>query len=228
MKSYNKKIKAILFDCYGTIIDTGNSSINATTEILAKYNQNIDAVEFYSKWKAYQRKYFNNSDNFLNQEDIFLITLKELYEEYHIEGNPNIDVKIMLNILGRRFAFPESAKTINLLRDKYKVYIASISDNEPIFSDLARNDITVDGIYTSEGLMVYKPQKDFFYQVLNNINLKANDVIYIGDSPYDDILGPMTVGIKTIWVNRKKQVIDTKLYRPNYIVETLEQLLDYF
>jgi len=222
----NKEIKAIIFDCYGTIIDTGNSSINATKEILKKHNLDINADEFYLKWKVYQRKYFDNTDNFFNQEDIFLITLKELYEEYHIEGNPSIDVKIMLDILGRRVAFPESVRIINLLRDRYKIYIASLSDDKPITCDLTKNNILVDGVFTSESLKVYKPNKNFFYQVLNNINLKANDVIYIGDSPYDDILGPMSVGIKTIWVNRKNYNFDTKKFKPNYIVENLIELAD--
>ncbi|MCK5128534.1 MAG: HAD family hydrolase [Clostridiales bacterium] len=228
MKSFNQKIRAIIFDCYGTIIDTGNSSINATKKILAKYNQNTNAEEFYSKWKKYQRKYFENADNFLNQEDIFLITLKELFQEYHIKGDPNIDVQIMLNILGKRYAFPESAKTIDLLRAKYKIYVASISDEEPIISDIKRNKVVVDGIFTSESMMVYKPNKHFFYQVLDKVNLNENEVIYVGDSLYDDIYGPMSIGIKSIWINRKNQTIDTEQYRPNYTIETLDELLEFF
>jgi beta-phosphoglucomutase-like phosphatase (HAD superfamily) len=40
-------IKTIIFDCYGTLIGTGNGSISATKQILESNNCLIKSEEFY-------------------------------------------------------------------------------------------------------------------------------------------------------------------------------------
>ena len=43
-------IKAIVFDAYGTLISTGNGSVEASERILANNNRgNIDPKEFYEE-----------------------------------------------------------------------------------------------------------------------------------------------------------------------------------
>ncbi|CAG7618230.1 hypothetical protein ACFQI7_02680 [Paenibacillus allorhizosphaerae] len=39
-------IKAILFDCYGTLVDTGSGSIKAVRQILAKNKSTVNAEQF--------------------------------------------------------------------------------------------------------------------------------------------------------------------------------------
>ena len=44
-------IKHIIFDCFGTLIDTGNGSIKAVESILHNIGAFIDAKTFYADWK---------------------------------------------------------------------------------------------------------------------------------------------------------------------------------
>lgn len=43
--------KLLIFDAYGTLISTGNGSIQATEKILALQDKHIDAKAFYKEWK---------------------------------------------------------------------------------------------------------------------------------------------------------------------------------
>lgn len=219
-------LKAILFDSYGTLIDTGDGSIQASKRILEKNGLSIDPNEFYHKWKSYHRKHIDLLDTFIMEEKIFLLDLLKLYEEYQIDSNAQEDVKIMLSTLGIRKAFPETIEVISKLREKYKVYIGSTSDEEPLLSDIKRNGIVVDGVFTSESLEIYKPKKEFFNKILEAIGMQYYEVLYVGDSPIDDILGPASVKIKSVWINRKNRQLDVTRYKPNYVITDLYQLLD--
>jgi len=218
-------IKAIIFDAYGTLIDTGDGSIEATKLILNKNGYfDLDPKEFYSKWKWYHRQHIDSITTFINEAEIFLMDLKALYSEYNILGKPEEDVKIMLATLGVRVAFPETVPTINILRQKYQVVVGSTSDHETLLLDLKRNGIVVNGCFSSELLREYKPNNQFYERLLDRLNCKAHEVIFVGDSLVDDVQGPSSVGIKAIWVNRKKQVAEK--IKPYYVVSNLSELLD--
>ena len=49
-------IKHIIFDCFGTLIDTGSTSVNAAQRILSDVGSSVDARTFYADWKAIKRK----------------------------------------------------------------------------------------------------------------------------------------------------------------------------
>lgn len=224
-------LKAIIFDAYGTLFNTGNGSVEACKAILDKNNSLIDPVVFYSTWKKYQREHIDSLPSFIKQEDIFLLDLKRLYKKYSINGNAVEDVRIMLSILGKRSVFEDTVEVINLLRKKYKVFIGSISDDAPLFSDIERNGVVVDGVYTSESLKAYKPQKKFFLKLLESIEMKPDEVIYVGDSLFDDVYGAGTVGIDSVWINRKKQMCTNMQRKPTYEIKNLYELsgvLEYY
>lgn len=48
-------IKHIIFDCFGTLIDTENNS-KAVKQILLNVGAPIDAKDFYKHWKAKKRE----------------------------------------------------------------------------------------------------------------------------------------------------------------------------
>ena len=219
-------VKGIILDAYGTLIDTGDGSIKAVKEILGKNNKDIDARTFYQRWKYYHKKHIDSLETFIKEEDIFLMDLTALYREYAIAGNPEIDVKIMLNTLGKRIAYPETNPVLDALRPEYQLFIGSTSDHTPLLNDIQRNGIRVNKVFTSEYLKVYKPQKEFYQLILDEIKMQPDEVVFVGDSLADDVSGPASLEIKTIWINRKNLEYDPMEFRPLYQIPTLSQLLD--
>ena len=219
-------VKGIIFDAYGTLIDTGDGSVQAVKQILKINKKDIDAKLFYQRWKYYHKKHIDSLKSFIKEEDIFLMDLTVLYKEHEIQGNPENDVKIMLNTLGKRNAYSETNYILNTLRPKYKLFIGSISDHSPLFIDIKRNGIDVDGVFTSEDLKVYKPKKEFYQSILGEIKMRPDEVIFVGDSLVDDVLGPISLGIKAIWINRKNLKYDPTEFQPLYEIHTLGQLLE--
>ena len=48
--------KNIIFDCFGTLIDTGSGSVQAVERILSNVDLNVEAKAFYSEWKSLKKK----------------------------------------------------------------------------------------------------------------------------------------------------------------------------
>jgi 2-haloalkanoic acid dehalogenase type II len=219
-------LRAIVFDAYGTLIDTGDGSVRATGAILAKNGCDLDAGEVYARWKQYHRMHIESLATFVNEEAVFLLDLKRLYADYGIVGDPEEDVKIMLSTLGVRRLFPETLEVVGELRKRYQVFIASTSDTAPLESDLARSNLAVDGYFTSESLRIYKPAREFYIRVLSEIGHSADEVLFVGDSLQDDVWGPAGAGLKTVWVNRKSASIPAHTdVLPDHEIHDLRELL---
>lgn len=220
-------IKIIVFDAYGTLISTGNGSINATKKILEyRKQQHIDAVEFYNSWKLIHKQHMEYMESFVSEETIFHMDLRKLYVEYKINGDADEDVRFMLNTLGNRVVFPEVNNVLNVLSKRFTICIGSTTDTKPLLKDINTNKISnIHHIYTSELIRSYKPQKEFYEYILRDLGVTSNQVLFVGDSLVDDILGPQQLGIKTCFINRKGTVYDKKII-PDYEIRCLNELID--
>ncbi len=212
-------IKAIVFDAYGTLISTGDGSVQAAKRILERNGSELSPKAFYADWKKYHRKHLDELSDFKTEADIFRMDLRALYEKYHLNRDAHEDVEIMLDTLGRRNLFPETREVIEALKKEFTVCIGSTTDTAPLLADLKRGGLEVDHVFTSEMLRAYKPRRVFYEKILAALALEADEVLFVGDSLLDDVRGPKEAGMKTCWVNRKSQMADR--VSPDLTVEDL-------
>ena len=217
-------IKVPLFDAFGTLFDTGNGSVNATKKIFSNFKIKKDPELIYQEWKKIHKDLTYNLNIFKTEEEIFKIGLKELYKKYNIVSNCYEDVKIMLNSLNNRKLFNDVKPCLNILGTKYKLCIASNSDNFPLDINMKNNNLVIDKTFTSENLKYYKPNKYFYKFILDNLGISNNETIFIGDSPIDDVIGPSQQGIKSIWLNRNKTNYNYVNAKPYKTITTLKEL----
>lgn len=217
-------IKAILFDVYGTLISTGSGSVDAARRILEKNNSDIDPNEFYSHWKHLHKRNMRTGA-FTPEREIFGMDLRELYEYYRISGDYISDVKIMLDSLYNRTAFDETKAVLEKLSGKYTLIIASNTDTEPLMQNFEYNNLQFDKVFTSELLKCYKPDKQFYRRILDEIACSADEAVFVGDSGEEDVVAPKKVGMTAVWVDRKNKGGN---FGQDYTVGNLSELLDVF
>ena len=56
---------------------------------------------------------------------------------------------------------------------------------------------------SSENAGVSKPHEDIFHQAIRLSNYQVENMLYVGDDPKCDVLGPQKIGMKAIWYNPK-------------------------
>ena len=59
-----------------------------------------------------------------------------------------------------------------------------------------------EAIVKSADLGVYKPSPEFYAAMLRIIGVSSGEVLFIGDSPRSDVLGPRAAGIAALLVDR--------------------------
>ncbi len=220
-------LQAILFDAYGTLLDTGTGSVEAAAEILEQAGRpDIPPKAFYARWKQLHRQHMaaaSGAQPPQNEEAIYHLDLRALYREYGVRSDPDRDVGIMLATLGNRTPYPEAGEVLERLGQKAMVCIASITDRSPLRRDLERGGLKVHKIYTSEDLGRYKPDPAFYTAILDSLGLPPREALFVGDSLSCDVQGPQAVGIPACWVNRKGAAPGD--ISPDYIVTDLRGLL---
>ena len=215
-------LKALIFDCYGTLISTGNGSVEATKEILNNIGSNLDPVEFYRKWKELHKEHSRQLKHFTNEKNIFIKDLKVLFKIHNIKKDHKIHIEPMLNSLYGRKIYNDVVDNIKILKKDYHIFIASNSDTEPLLENIGNECYLFDGIYTSEILKSYKPSKIFFDKLIKKIKYRKEEVLYIGDSIEDDIIGSNNFGIMNVLINRdNKEIYDIKA---NYVIKSFYEL----
>ncbi|MBQ4089344.1 MAG: HAD-IA family hydrolase [Clostridia bacterium] len=200
-------LKAIIFDAYGTLFDTGTGSVDAAARILCKCGRtDLEPRKFYARWKQIHRMHLNSHGAFRTEREIYHEDLICLYSEYGIKSAAEQDIEIMLDVQGTRIAYPETREVLEALYGKYTLCIGSTTDTAPLMQDIARAGITMDYIFTSESMRVYKPFPEFYATILNEIGVAHDEAIFVGDSLLDDVKGPQSAGMRACWINRRGEV----------------------
>jgi FMN phosphatase YigB (HAD superfamily) len=83
-----------------------------------------------------------------------------------------------------------------------------------------------DTISISSDVGFIKPHPEIFRQTLAQDNLNADNVVFIGDTYQQDIIGAKRVGMKTIWLNSRNEPRDLVTEdSPDYEIQSLEALI---
>lgn len=218
-------IKAIIFDAFGTLFKvTSGGSARTIMKNIADCGTVMDEKAFLEDWKDYYKKHTTGACTFMKERDIFISRIRMFYNRYGVSRNAADDADALLAGAYEREAYPETKDVLTALKEKYLIFIGSNTDNDVLKSVMRKNNITVDKVYTSENLKCYKPNSQFYTHILKDNALSPQEVWFVGDSVTDDVLGPKSVGMKTVWVDRSGAGGD---YGQEKTVLDLKELIEY-
>ena len=221
-------IKHIVFDCYGTLVDTGKGSIKAVEKILENVGSNVLAKEFYADWKRIKKRMINTED-FQTEKKFFEKSLGETFSKYGIVADAAVEVKPMIDSLfSERFIFDDVLNVLQKLSELEVDYaIGSTTDTDSIMYHLQLNKLQIKQIFTSEDMRVYKPKEKFYNTILHKNGWNAAECLFVGDNYEDDVCGPKSVGMKAVLLDRKC-TFDKTLFsvQPNYVIPNLYELIN--
>lgn len=122
-------------------------------------------------------------------------------------------------------AYPETAETLQALRDRYRLAVLSNADESFLQACLARNDLRFDTIISSESAASYKPHPEIFRRACELLQVEPSRILYVGDSPLADILGAKNAGLAVAWVNRSSAERPEHVPAPDLVIPDLRGLI---
>jgi len=190
-----------------------------------------------SSWEGLWGRFDGDDENLKTLRSWTPIYRKKAWHNTLLESN--IDDSEFAEYLSKEF--PKQRRKIHnvfedaepaLIELKNKYILALITNGA---SDLQREKIEGSGLakYFDEIVIagdvgIRKPKPEIFNIVLSRIVTKPDEAIMIGNALDSDIIGAQKAGIKTVWLNRKKEENQSNI-KPDYEIYSilgLQQILD--
>lgn len=158
------------------------------------------------------------------------ILLNKLSSLFNCEINEEFVDSILMevNTMDYLNIYPNASYILGNLKNKG--YCLSMISNmmlpgKLLLKKLSENNILhyFNTVTISSDIGFIKPRKEIFLKTLENDILKPEQVVFVGDTYNQDIIGAKNAGMHTIWLNCRHESVRDK-WAADYEIQILEQL----
>ena len=216
------KVKAVIFDAYGTLFNVNSAAEKCKNQIGDKWEG------FANYWRTTQLEYTWLRSLMKRHKDFWKITEDSLDKSMKIFNiNPNMKEEL-LSLYKKLSTFPEVNDTLKQLKNK-NLKLAILSNGSPdLLKELVNsNNLTeiFDDLFSIEEVKIYKPDYKVYEIPINKYKIKPEEIFFLSSNTWD-VSGGGNYGYQSIWVNRNDNIFDNLDYKPKYEIKNLKQLLD--
>ena len=217
-----KKIKAIIFDAYGTLFDV-NSAAEKCKEKLG------DKWEGFAKyWRTTQLEYTWLRSLMRRHKDFWQITEDSLDKTMNFYNIDNSMRSELLNLYKVLSPFAEVRDALKKLKQSnYKLAILSNGTPDLLNELVVSNQLKdiFDDIFSVEEAGIFKPDSKVYDLPINKYNIEKNEILFLSANTWD-VSGAGNYGYNTVWLNRNNNIFDKLDFEPNQQISNLSELLD--
>ena len=217
-----KKIKAIIFDAYGTLFDVNSAAEKCKEKLGDKWEG------FANYWRTTQLEYTWLRSLMRRHKDFWQITEDSLDKSMNFYNIDNAMRSELLNLYKVLSPFTEVRDTLNKLKQSnYKLAILSNGTPDLLNELVVSNQLKdiFDDIFSVEEAGIFKPDSKVYDLPINKYNIEKNEVLFLSANTWD-VSGAGNYGYNTVWVNRNNNIFDKLDFEPNQRISNLSELLD--
>jgi HAD superfamily hydrolase (TIGR01509 family) len=231
------RIKAVLFDMFDTlmIIEHDHAfhqpSLRKTHAFLIHNGINVSFDAFNAAYVEARDALYAAADAQM-EEPHFNLRIANALHSLGYDFDVSSDV-----VCGATLAFcekfmryvrmDENARSVlEKLHGKYKLGIVSnYAIPECVFKLLEKHSLAglFDAVIVSGAVNKRKPSPEIFQKALEKLGVDAESTVFVGDTIDADIQGPKSIGMKTIYIERRTQK-EIEEIRPDQIIKNLNEL----
>lgn len=195
---------ALSFDCYGTLIDW-EYGLRQGLKRVARYSippANVDnLLESYAEAEAHIEREHPQ----LRYPEVIARSVAAAGDEHGIAVTSQLGLQIG-NSVPEWPAFPDSAKALQRLAQRYKLIILSNVDRASFAGTNTRLGVTFDAVITAEDVGSYKPDLRNFEVLLANVeemSIPQSRLLHVAQSLFHDHVPAKEMGLTTVWIDRR-------------------------
>ena len=196
------RFTTISFDCYGTLIDWESGILSVLRGVLGSHGQSqslSDAaiLELYGEFEA-------EAENgpYQSYRDVLQSVVRAFADRFHFEASA-AEIRSLHESVRAWLPFPDTVAALRELQKHYRLVVISNIDND-LFAETRKHlDVEFDGVITAEQAGSYKPSINNFQVALRTLALSPDRLLHAAQSVYHDVVPARSLGISTVWVNRK-------------------------
>lgn len=121
---------------------------------------------------------------------------------------------------------PGVEEVFEVLNERYKLAVVSNAMSDAPMYAIKKFGLGryLDAVVISRDLGIRKPNPEIFKFTLKELGIESNEAIHVGDSLEHDVQGARDAGMKTAWIKRDNEEVDTK---PDYTIHSVRDLTSF-
>lgn len=213
----------LAFDVYGTLIDTQQITLQLRTLVGDK------ASEFSLLWRNKQLEYSFRRGLMQQYKDFSICTKNALdyTTAYFSMSISDSQKQVLLDSYRTLPAFNDVVDTLTELNsNNHALYAFSNGKTEAVKELLSAANIAnaFNGVVSVDDVKSFKPDPKVYSHLLKVVNTEAKNVWLVSSNPFD-VIGALSAGIQSIWVQRSQQeIFDPWDIQPTVTVSSLSDI----
>lgn len=192
--------KALTFDCYGTLIDWENGILGALKPLLLAHNTNLDDDQILENFADFESEL--EKGYYIKYREVLKRVVKKFGEKFGFEPTAK-ELNSLPDSIQHWLPFTDTVEALKTLKQKFQLVIISNVDDDLFAFSAKHLEVEFDQIITAEQAKSYKPSLNNFRLAIEKIDLPLEQILHVAASVYHDIVTAKSLGLSTVWVNRR-------------------------
>jgi len=209
------KVKALLFDVFGTVVDWRSGIANEVKKIANKNKIVINPNDFADAWRA---EYQPAMEEIRKGDRPFTIldvlheeNLKKISSRFGLDKLSSDDFDLLVKAWHRLPGWPDSSEGLNKLKTKFIIATQS-NGNIALMVNMAKySNLNWDVILGAEVVGHYKPEPEAYLKACRALHLSPEECMMVAAHD-DDLKAASLQGMKTGYVHRPYEYGKDKLF----------------
>ena len=216
----------VSFDCYGTLIDWEAGILPTLRGVLAGHGRSLsDAalLELYGEFEAAAE-----SGQYQSYRRVLESVVERFGERFDFRPSPT-ELRSIHESIPAWPPFTDTVAALQMLHKRYKLAVISNIDDDLFAATRKHLGVDFDCVVTAQQARSYKPSLNNFRLALQTIGISPDRLLHAAQSIYHDVIPAQSLGIASVWVNRKSArpgvgAVRAAVARPNFEVPDLATL----
>ncbi|MEG4111545.1 MULTISPECIES: haloacid dehalogenase type II [unclassified Microcoleus] len=201
MLEFNQ-FQVVSFDCYGTLIDWERGILPALKQLLS--NREIDFSDdgILELFAAVESELESKNHLYIKYREILPEIVKVLCKKLDFAATQT-EINCLVDSVKNWQPFLDTVAALEALKQKYKLAVISNIDDDLFGGTVKHLKVEFDWLITAEQVRSYKPSTRNFEIALETMGISTDKLLHVAQSIYHDIVPAASMGISTVWVNRR-------------------------
>lgn len=191
---------AVSFDCYGTLIEWEAGILPTLRGMLADHGPNLsDAalLELYGEFEAEAE-----TGPYQSYRNVLESVVERFGDHFDFRPSPT-ELRSLHESIPEWPPFPDTVVALRALQKHYKLAVISNIDDDLFAATRKRLSVDFDFVVTAHQARSYKPSLNNFQLALRAMGISPDRLLHAAQSVYHDVIPAQSLGISTVWVNRR-------------------------
>ena len=194
------RVTTISFDCYGTLVDWESGILPVLRGLLSDHGQSLAdsaILELYAEFEAKAE-----TGPYRSYREVLQSVVRGFAQRFNLQAS-SAEIHSLHESVSRWLPFPDTVPALRELQKRHKLAVISNIDDD-LFSETRKHlEVEFDHVTTAEQARSYKPSINNFQIALRRLGISPGQLLHAAQSIYHDVVPARSLGIATVWVNRK-------------------------